>query len=73
MKKKLVAFTINTLDQAEQVILESKIYKIKPILHLKYYMLRGFGSDFILNFEWSKDRKAGVFRGCLLTSFFSAF
>ena len=51
MKKKLVAFTINTLDQAEQVILETKIYKIIPILHLKHYMLRGFGSDFILNFQ----------------------
>jgi len=39
VKKKLFAFTINTLEQAENIILESKIYKIVPILHLKYYLL----------------------------------
>ncbi len=51
MKKKLVAFTINTLEQAENIILESKIYKIIPILYLKKYFLIGFGSDFILTFQ----------------------
>ncbi len=51
MKKKLVAFTINTLDQAENIILESKIYKIIPILYLKKYFLIGFGSDYILTFQ----------------------
>ena len=51
MKKKLVAFTINTLDQAENIILESKIYKITPILYLKKYFLIGFGSDYILTFQ----------------------
>ena len=51
MSKKIVAFTINSLLQAENIILETKKYKIKPILHFKYYILRGFGSEFIMNFQ----------------------
>ena len=51
MKKKLIAFTINTLEEAESIILGSRIYKIKPILHLKKYFLLGFGIEFILTFR----------------------
>ena len=51
MRKKLIAFTINTLEEAESIILESRIYKIKPILHLKKYFLLGFGVEFILIFR----------------------
>ena len=51
MKRKIEAFTINTLWQAEIIILETKIYKIKPILHFKYYIIKGFGSEFIMNFQ----------------------
>ena len=51
MKKKLFAFTINTLDEAKSIILESKTYKIKPILHFKKYLLLGFGTEFILTFR----------------------
>ncbi len=51
MEKKLVAFNINTLEQAEKIILETKNYKIKPILHFKYYMLNGFGPEYILTFQ----------------------
>ena len=51
MKKKLVCFTINTLEEAEKIILVSKTVKIKPILHLKKYFLLGFGSEFILTFR----------------------
>ena len=51
MKKKPNAFTVNTLSQAEVIILEAKKYKIKPILHFKNYLLKGFGSDFILTFQ----------------------
>ena len=47
MKNKLFAFTINTLEQAEKIILETRIYKIKPIIHIKNYLIRGFGADFI--------------------------
>ena len=51
MKRKLVAFTINTLGQAEKIILEAKIYNIKPIIHLKNYLIKGFGIDFIITFQ----------------------
>ena len=51
MKNKLICFTINTLEEAERVILGSKTYKIKPILHLKKYFLLGFGAEFILTFQ----------------------
>ena len=37
MNKKLFAFTINTLEEAENVILGCKTYKIKPVLHFKKY------------------------------------
>ena len=51
MKNKLICFTINTLEEAERVILGSKTYKIKPILHFKKYFLLGFGAEFILTFK----------------------
>ena len=51
MNKKLFAFTINTLKEAESVILASKSYKIKPILYFKKYFLLGFGTEFILTFR----------------------
>ena len=48
MSKKLFAFTISKLDQAEDIILETKIYKITPVLHFKYYILSGFGPEYVL-------------------------
>ena len=51
MNKKLFAFTINTLEEAESIILGSKNYKIKPVLHFKKYFLLGFGPEFILTFR----------------------
>ena len=51
MSNKLFAFTINTLEEAESVILGCKNYKIKPILHFKKYFLLGFGAEFILTFQ----------------------
>ena len=51
MNKKLFAFTINTLKESESIILGSKNYKIKPILHFKKYFLLGFGAEFILTFR----------------------
>jgi len=51
VKNKLICFTINTLEEAERVILGNKTYKIKPILHLKKYFLLGFGAEFILTFQ----------------------
>ena len=51
MNKKLFAFTVNNLEEAESVIFESKTYKIIPILHFKKYLLLGFGVEFILTFR----------------------
>ena len=51
MNKKSFAFTINTLEEAEFVILAGKSYKIKPILYFKKYFLLGFGAEFILTFR----------------------
>ena len=51
MDKKIFAFTINTLEEAESIILGSKVYKKKPILHFKKYFILGFGAEFILTFK----------------------
>ena len=59
MKNKFNAFSINTLNEAENIILEAKNYKIKPILHFKQYILKGFGSDFILAFQKILKSKFG--------------
>ena len=59
MKNKFNAFSINTLNEAENIILEAKNYKIKPILHFKQYILKGFGSDFILSFQKILKSKFG--------------
>ena len=59
MNKKLFAFTINTLKEAENVILGSKPYNIKPILYFKKYFLLGFGAEFILTFQEMLNSKFG--------------
>ena len=51
MSKKIFAFTINTLEEAESVILGSKTYSIKPTLYFKKYFILGFGAEFILTFR----------------------
>jgi hypothetical protein len=51
VNKKLFAFTVNNLEEAENIILECKNYKIIPILHFKKYLLLGFGAEFILTFR----------------------
>ena len=59
MRRKHNAFTVNTLNEAEVIISESKTYKIKPILHFKNYVLKGFGPDFILTFQKILKSKFG--------------
>ena len=51
MNKKIFAFTINNLKEAENIILGCKPYNIKPILYFKKYFLLGFGAEFILTFR----------------------
>ena len=59
MTKKIFAFTINTLEEAENVILGCETYKIKPVLHFKKYFLLGFGAEFILTFQEMLSSKFG--------------
>ncbi len=59
MKNKFNAFSINTLSQAEDIILEAKTYKIKPVLHFKKYILKGFGSDYVLTIQQILRSKFG--------------
>ncbi len=51
MKRKSFAFTVNSLEKADQIIFYSKFYNVAPILHFKYYILKGFGSEFIISFR----------------------
>jgi len=51
VKNKSFAFIIDTLEQAEKIILECRIYNFKPIFYFKSYILRGFGPDFISFFK----------------------
>ncbi len=61
MSKKSNAFTINTLNQAEDIIIYSNTYNIKPTLHFKNYILKGFGSDFVLTIQNILKSKFGNF------------
>ena len=58
MKKKILVFSVDTLEKAENIILENKNYNSKPIFFIKNYLIRGFGSDFI-----------NIFRDMLISKF----
>ena len=47
MKNKFICFAVNTLKQAEETIQESNKNNIKPIIFIKYYIIKGFGVDWI--------------------------
>ena len=47
MKNKLICFSVNTLKQAEETIKETIKNNIKPIIFIKYYIVKGFGIDWI--------------------------
>ena len=47
MKNKLICFGVNTLKQAEETIREAKKNNIRPIIFIKYYIVKGFGVDWI--------------------------
>ena len=47
MKDKDFCFAVNTFKKAEEVIIEKNKNNIKPIIFIKYYLLRGFGIDWI--------------------------
>ena len=47
MKNKFICFAVNTLKQAEETIQEANYNNIKPIIFIRYYILKGFGIDWI--------------------------
>ena len=47
MKDKFICFAVNTFKEAEETIQEANKYKIKPIIFIKYYIVKGFGIDWI--------------------------
>ena len=47
MKKKIICFAVNTLKQAKETIKETNKNNIKPIIFIKYYIVKGFGVDWI--------------------------
>ena len=47
MKNIIICFAVNTLKQAEETIKEANRNNIKPIIFIKYYIVKGFGIDWI--------------------------
>ena len=47
MKHKFICFAVNTLKQAEETILEANKNNIISIIFIKYYIVKGFGVDWI--------------------------
>ena len=47
MKNKSICFAINNLKQAEKTIQEASKNNIKPIIFIKYFIVKGFGADWI--------------------------
>ena len=47
MKNNFICFAVNTLKQAEETIKEANKNNIKPIIFIKYYIVKGFGVDWI--------------------------
>tara|TARA_B100001013_G_scaffold75215_1_gene40162 strand:- start:112 stop:510 length:399 start_codon:yes stop_codon:yes gene_type:complete len=47
VKNKFICFAVNTLKQAEETIKEANKNNIKPIIFIKYYIVKGFGVDWI--------------------------
>jgi len=51
VKKASISFSINNYHQAKEVIESSKILKFKPVLYIKYYLINGFGIDWMINLK----------------------
>ena len=52
MKNKFICFGVNTLKQAEETIKETNKNNIKPIIFIKYYIVKGFGVDWIKSLQF---------------------
>ena len=47
MKNKSICFAINNLKQAEKTIKEASKNNIKPIIFIKYFIVKGFGVNWV--------------------------
>ena len=47
MKNKSICFAINNLKQAEKTIQEASKKNIKPIIFIKYFIVKGFGVNWV--------------------------
>jgi len=47
VKNKFICFAVNTLKQAEEAIQIANKNDIKPIIFIKFYIIKGFGVDWI--------------------------
>lgn len=48
MRKKIISLSINSYQQSNEVIEILKKFKIKPVLHIKNYLIKGLGIDWLL-------------------------
>ena len=64
MKRESISFSINTYYQAREVIEAAKKNKIMPVLHIKHYLIKGFGIDWLINIKklLEKDFAANSFK-----------
>ena len=51
MKNKQLSFSINTYNQAKNVIKELRKFKVIPILHIKNYTIKRFGIDWLISLK----------------------
>jgi len=64
VKNKDYCFAINTFSEAKTLIRKSLKNKIKPIIFIKYHLVRGFGTDWIktLNTLLQKSFKKNTYK-----------
>ena len=51
LKKNYLFFNINNIHQAIEVISICKTKKIQPVLCIKFFLIDGFGPDWIIEFR----------------------
>jgi len=47
VKKKIICFAVNNLKQVEELISATKQINLKTVIFIKYYIVSGFGADWI--------------------------
>ena len=57
MKSKKYSFAINSYNQAANVIITCQKQRIVPIIYIKYFMVNGFGPDWIKEFNNLLEQK----------------